>query len=93
MKRNPDVDAWFEAYANPHKAVVERVREVILDADPRIIESVKWSTPTFSYRGNLVSVQPRAAKFVSLFEHGADDLRAVVRAWCDVRDSGAVPGS
>jgi hypothetical protein len=69
MQRNPAVDAWFAAYANPQKAVVERVREIILAADARITESVKWSTPTFSYRGNLVSFQPRATKFVSLLFH------------------------
>jgi len=125
MPRNPEVDAWFRAYANPQKAVVEHVRQVILDADPRITESVKWSTPTFSYRGNLVSFQPRATKFVSLLFHegasipghhprlegdgphvrtmriadlanaeeGAPELQAVVRAWCDARDTGPVSGS
>ena len=67
--RNPAVDAWFEAYDNPQKAVAERVRELILDADPRIAESVKWSTPTFEYKGNLLSIQPRATKFVSLLVH------------------------
>ena len=125
MPRNPEVDAWLEAYANPQKALVERVRKVILDADPRITESVKWSTPTFSYRGNLVSFQPRATRFVSLLFHegasipghhprlegdgphvrtmriadladaeeGASELQAVVRAWCDARDTGPVSGS
>ena len=125
MPRNPEVDAWLEAYANPQKALVERVRQVILDADPRITESVKWSTPTFSYRGNLVSFQPRATRFVSLLFHegasipghhprlegdgphvrtmriadladaeeGASELQAVVRAWCDARDTGPVSGS
>ena len=67
--RNPAVDAWFGAYDNRQKALVERVRDLILTADPRIAESVKWSTPTFSYRGNLVSFQPRATKFVSLLFH------------------------
>lgn len=119
MGRDAAVDAWFEAYANPQKPVVERVREIILTADVRITESVKWSTPTFSYRGNLVSFQPRATKFVSLLFHegasipgdhprlegdgphvrtmrfadmsdaerGAAELQAVVRAWCDARES------
>ncbi|MFN2418623.1 MAG: DUF1801 domain-containing protein [Candidatus Limnocylindria bacterium] len=43
-----------------------------LDADPRIGEVIKWSTPTFVYRGNLASFQPRAKRFVSvLFHEGA----------------------
>jgi hypothetical protein len=66
---SPEVDAWLAAYANPQKPVVTRVREIILDADPRIGEVIKWSTPTFVYRGNLASLQPRATKFVSLLFH------------------------
>lgn len=70
--RNPDVDAWFERYDNPMKGTVERAREVILAADDRIGEVIKWSTPTFVYKGNLASFQPRAKQFVSiLFHEGA----------------------
>jgi len=119
MDREAAVDAWFATYANPQKGVMQRVRGLILAADARITESVKWSTPTFSYRGNLVSFQPRATKFVSLLFHegasipgdhprlegdgphvrtmrfadmadaerGAAELQAVVRAWCDFRNS------
>ena len=121
MPHNVEVDAWLARYDNPQKPVVERVRDNLLDADPRMTEVIKWSTPTFVYRGNLASFQPRATKFVSiLFHEGAsipgdhprlqgggdharymriegvadaeaatDELRAVVRAWCDARDAGA----
>jgi hypothetical protein len=68
-ERNPEVDAWFETYDNPMKEAVLRTREILLAADPRIGETIKWSTPTFTYRGNLVSVQPRAKQFVSLLFH------------------------
>jgi hypothetical protein len=69
MNRNPDVDAWMAAYENPKKEVVARVRETILEADPRITETIKWSTPTFVYKGNLASFQPRARQFASLLFH------------------------
>lgn len=117
--RNPDVDAWFERYDNPLKSLVMSVRELLLGADPRLSEVIKWSTPTFVYEGNLASFQPRAKRFVSLlFHEGATipgthpilegdgaharyvrladadaieqhraELEAVVRAWCDARDS------
>jgi hypothetical protein len=119
MNRNPDVEAWMTAYENPKKEVVARVREVILEADPRITETIKWQTPTFVYKGNLASFQPRAKQFASLLFHEgasipgafarlqgggdharymqitdladadavADELGAVVRAWCDARDA------
>jgi hypothetical protein len=68
-ERNADVDAWLERYDNPMKALVERTRQVMLDADPRIGETIKWSTPTFVYKGNLASFQPKAKQFVSLLFH------------------------
>jgi hypothetical protein len=68
-ERDPDVDDWLERYDNPMKAVVLRARDVILGADPRIGETVKWSTPTFVYKGNLASFQPRARQFASLLFH------------------------
>ena len=71
-ERNPAVDAWMEQYDNPLNPLVARVREIMLAADPRIEETVKWSTPTFTYRGNLASFQPRSKRFVSiLFHEGA----------------------
>jgi hypothetical protein len=51
------------------KPLVERVRDIVLDADDRIGETIKWSTPTFVYKGNLASFQPRAKQFVSLLFH------------------------
>jgi hypothetical protein len=68
-ERDPDVDDWLERYDNPMKAVVLRARDVILGADPRIGETVKWSTPTFVYKGNLASFQPRAKQYASLLFH------------------------
>ena len=116
---NPEVVEWFETLEHPLKDAMLHVRKVILDADGRIVESIKWSAPTFAYEGNLASFQPRATKFVSLmFHRGSEipgdhpllegdaalvrimrfsdlmdvkskhaDLEAVVRAWCDWRET------
>jgi hypothetical protein len=113
-----DVDAWMAKYDNPMKPVVQAVREVILEADPRIAETIKWQAPTFVYKGNLASFFPKAKQHASLmfhtgasilgdfpsFEGGketgrfmkfadlvdverkADELRRVVKAWCDQKD-------
>jgi hypothetical protein len=66
--RNPEVDAWFEKKQHPMEEAMKAVREVTLAADPRITESIKWSTPTYSYEGNILSFNP-AKKFVSLLFH------------------------
>lgn len=45
------------------------IRRIVLAADGRIGETIKWQTPTFVYKGNLASFQPRAKKFASLLFH------------------------
>jgi hypothetical protein len=72
--RNPEVDAWFETYTNPQKELVQAVREVILDADPRMSEAIKWQAPTFMYKGNMASFYPKTTKHVSLMFHTGASL-------------------
>lgn len=69
MPRSKEVDAWFESYENPMKPVVERVRALVLSADARIEECIKWQAPTFTYRGNLASFFPKSKQHASLMFH------------------------
>ena len=69
MPKRPDVDAWFERYDNPMKPVVQRMREIVLDADPRMDETIKWQAPTFTYKGNLASFYPKSKQHASLMFH------------------------
>ncbi|MBI2378068.1 MAG: DUF1801 domain-containing protein [Deltaproteobacteria bacterium] len=69
MSSNEDVDAWFENYDNPMKEVVRRIREIVLGADARIGECIKWQAPTFAYRGNLASFFPKSKAHASLMFH------------------------
>ena len=76
MNRNPEVDAWFEAKEHPLEEAMQAVRTVILTADDRVDESIKWKTPTFSYQGNIVSFNP-AKKLVSLLFHRGAEIPGV----------------
>jgi hypothetical protein len=67
--RNPKVDEWFKKYENPQKELVLAVRQVILDADERVTEDIKWQAPTFMYKGNIASFFPKAKKNVTLMFH------------------------
>lgn len=69
MARNKEVDAWFSRYNNPMKDVVQRVREIILAADSRIEECIKWQAPTFTFAGNLASFFPKSKSHASLMFH------------------------
>jgi len=57
--------AWFTRYTNPQKGLVQAVRELILNADDRVAETIKWQAPTFMYKGNIASFYPKATKHVS----------------------------
>lgn len=50
-------------------AEIQLVREIILATDPRVEETIKWSSPTFLYKGNIASFFMNAKKFVSLMFH------------------------
>ena len=67
-----DVDDWFEASDHPLKPAMQRAREIILAADPRVTESIKWKTPTFAYKGNLASFNPSKNVVSIMFHRGAE---------------------
>src|SRR5215469_11594121 len=51
------------------KQVVERIRAIVLGADRRIEECIKWQAPTFTYEGNLASFFPKSKQHASLMFH------------------------
>jgi hypothetical protein len=73
VAHNSDVDAWFADYDNPLKDAMLRVREIILE-EPRMTETIKWKTPTFTYRGNMASFNPRSNAHVSLLFHNGASI-------------------
>jgi hypothetical protein len=72
MNRNPEVEAWLDKRQHPLDAVLRRARDVILEADKRVTESIKWSTPTFSYEGNIASFNPSKKLVSIMFHNGAE---------------------
>jgi hypothetical protein len=73
-RKNPAVQAWFERFDHPLKPLMLQVRRVILASDKRVSESIKWSTPTFSYNGDIASFIPQAKSFVSLLFHRGSEI-------------------
>lgn len=69
MGRAKEVDDWFKRYDNPMKAVAMRMRDIILDVDPRVGECIKWQAPTFTFEGNIASFFPKSKKHASLMFH------------------------
>lgn len=69
MNLNPEVDAYLLKKGHPLTAEIQKVREIILSTDDRMEETIKWSSPTFLYKGNMASFFMNAKKFVSLMFH------------------------
>jgi hypothetical protein len=72
MNRNPEVDAWLDAADHPLDATLRRARELVLGADDRVTESIKWKTPTFAYKGNIASFNPSKNLVSIMFHRGAE---------------------
>jgi hypothetical protein len=72
VSRNPEVDRWFDERDHPLDEAMRRAREIILSADERVTESIKWKTPTFAYKGNIVSFAPAKTQVSPMFHRGAE---------------------
>ena len=67
-RKTAEVDAWFAKKSHDLTDAMQRVRAITLGVSPEIGECIKWSTPTFTYKGNIFSFNP-AKQFVSLLWH------------------------
>ena len=72
MKKSPEVDSWFAERKPPAAAAMQRVRDVILKADPRMTEYVKYGTVQFACDGDMANFVQHGQKTVNLmFNRGA----------------------
>ena len=69
MNKNSKVVAYMKELENPLKDIWEQIRDIVLGVDPRIEEDIKWGAPTFIYKGNMATFNPRAKKLVNLTFH------------------------
>jgi hypothetical protein len=70
--RNPEVDRWLAEADRPLAGMMSRARNIILAADERVTESIKWKTPTFAYKGNIASFTPSKTFLSVMFHRGAE---------------------
>ena len=51
---------------------MRRARDIILAADDRVTESIKWNTPTCAFRGNIASFNPSKSSVRIMLHRGAE---------------------
>ncbi|MFY9616384.1 MAG: DUF1801 domain-containing protein [Candidatus Dormiibacterota bacterium] len=72
MNKNPEVDSWFAESKPPAEDAMRRVRDIILGADSRVAEYVKYGTVQFAFEGDMANFVQHRKKTVSLmFNRGA----------------------
>jgi hypothetical protein len=64
-----EVNDWFTMKKPPAEPVLQRVRQVILRADPRMTEHVKYGNVQFAFGGDMASFVQTGKKTVSLMFH------------------------
>ncbi len=69
MNINSEVDEYLSKKGHPLTKEIDKVRKIILETDPRVEECIKWSSPTFMYKGNMASFFMNAKKHISLMFH------------------------
>ncbi|MBJ7614308.1 MAG: DUF1801 domain-containing protein [Candidatus Dormibacteraeota bacterium] len=74
MSTDPAVDRWFSELDHPLKEVMLQVRDVFLGVDERVGECIKWKSPTFTFRGNIASIDPRVKRQVNVMFHQGASL-------------------
>jgi uncharacterized protein YdeI (YjbR/CyaY-like superfamily) len=55
MPRDPRIDAYIDVQAEFAKPILGRLREAVHAACPEAEETLKWSMPSFLYRGRILA--------------------------------------
>ncbi|MFI5282502.1 MAG: DUF1801 domain-containing protein [Candidatus Dormibacterales bacterium] len=67
MKGKPEIEDWFAG--KPAEPALKRVRELILAADPRMAEHVKYGSVTCALDGDMASFVQHGKQEVSVMYH------------------------
>jgi hypothetical protein len=62
----PAVNDYMSQLEHPLKAEAESLRAIILNTDTQISEGIKWNSPSFYYKGDMVVFHLRNAEHVHL---------------------------
>ncbi|MNK20340.1 hypothetical protein D3C87_385770 [compost metagenome] len=74
MSNTKKVDEFMSKLEHPLKAEMEAVRAIIINANSKIEEHVKWGGPSFFYKEDLATFNPRIKNYVALIFHKGELL-------------------
>ena len=68
-KKAEDVSEFMNRLQHPLKPEIEAVRQIILGANDRIREEIKWNAPSFAVEDHFATFNLRAEEFVHVIFH------------------------
>lgn len=63
------VDDFLSKLDHPMKAEIVAVRDIIAKVSPDIEEDIKWGGPSFFYKEDMASLNPRVKNYVPVIFH------------------------
>ena len=74
MNNTKKVDEFMSKLEHPLKTEIEAVRSIIVNSNPKMEEDVKWGGPSFFYKEDLATFNPRIKNYVALIFHKGELL-------------------
>lgn len=85
-KKQQSVEAFIATLEHPYKVEILSLRQIILAADPRITEEIKWNAPSFRATEHFATFQLRAKEGVQIIFHLGAKVTAATAAGFTVAD-------
>ena len=85
-----EVDAFLRGLAHPHKAAIEPNRDIVLGADQRIAEGIKWKAPSFRTSEYFATVDLRAKAGIGVILHRGAKVRELAPGGLRIADPTAM---
>jgi hypothetical protein len=86
-----EVDLFIEALEHPFKVEIERLRAIILQANTKLQERVKWNAPSFHYEKDMAAFNLRAKGYVQIififYDGNMIDSPLLLGSWKDRREA------
>jgi uncharacterized protein YdeI (YjbR/CyaY-like superfamily) len=74
MSNTKKVEEFMANLEHPLKTEMEAVRAIIVNSNAKIEEDVKWGGPSFFYKEELATFNPRIKNYVALIFHKGELL-------------------
>ena len=77
---NPQIDAYIQKQADWQQPILKLLRQLTHQAEPEIVEEIKWGAPTFSLQGQVVWM-PSATNWIHFSFPQGKLLDTPVQGW------------